>query len=318
MKPLAIAVLIVAIAAFDALPVGAHASESAVAVAQTTTESTQERSKDADIILTLDQKKRERERRASEFKRRVTLFNESAQAYNTEKDRLIQTRDAYTERRKKLLKDAEYFESRVKEGEELYDQIQAMPDSWERDEKIREYQAFSAWGNEESARLRTLKLEMENEYERSSNAIDEQTAQKEDLNRDEAWLREEQKAIVQLDGEIAQLEAEANSLATENPTSVPSSQEASNSISASDLSQASVKVLRQIEDIKNFGALAQNVLVFGTIVSLLTTNPAEAVISWSGVGDSIDDLGTLGIATACFVKNYTMPRVISGNTGREK
>ena len=137
----------------------------------------------------------------------------------------------------------------------------------------------------------------------------------------EAWLREDRQAILRMDDEIAALEAEMARRATRSERDARRTEAPSNTVSASDLSEASVNVLRQIREIENLGALSQQVLLFGTVVDLLSlrplSDPVRTLVSWLELPDDVEQLNTLSLATACLIRTSTMRRVVAGRTGRQ-
>ena len=104
------------------------------------------------------------------------------------------------------------------------------------------------------------------------------------------------------------------------PDRTPSSQEQLY-ISRSDLSQASVDVLREITEIRNASALAQGVLLFGTIWKLVGTDPATSVVALFDAASLDTNIGAVtgvGRVAACAIKDLVAYRRLGGETGRKR
>ena len=323
MRHLTIALLVaVVVGAFSAVAApDAYARELAGAFERTAPEGVQEPLDDEDLARALDQKRSERQTRASVFNSRSAEFDKLAQAFNAEHDRILRASDDLVQRMQVLLNDIDHYNRSVTRAERLTVEVNAMTDGSARDEKVLELEDLVAWLDEESERIRELELRGEADQVQLNNDRDAQNALRPDMDSREAWLREERQAILRMDDEIAGLEAELARRAT-RPERDPRRTEApSNTVSASDLSEASVIVLRQIREIEDLGGLSQQVLLFGTVVDLLSlrplSDPVGTLVSWLELPDDIEHLNTLSLATACLIRTYTMRRVIDGRTGRE-
>ena len=321
MRYLTIALIVTGAEAFSAVPPDAYARELAVAFERTARASVQEPLGNEDLARALDEKRSERQTRASVFNGRSAEFDKLAQAFNAEHDRILQASDDLVQRMQVLLNDIDHYNHSVTRAERLAAEVDAMEDSPARDEKVFELEDLAAWLDEESGRIRELELRGETDQRQLNNDRDAQSTLRTDMDSREAWLREERQAILGMDDDIAALEAELARRATRPDRTATRTEAPSNTVSASDLSEASVNVLRQIREIEDLGALSQQVLLFGTVVDLLSlrplSDPVGTLTSWLELPDDIEHLNTLSLATACLIRLHTMDRVRSGNTGRE-
>ena len=103
----------------------------------------------------------------------------------------------------------------------------------------------------------------------------------------------------------------------------PSGRTKGNRISASDLSEASVTALREIDEIRDLGSLTQKVAIFGIGVQLLDnlSHPAKGLallMDPPGVDVYVGGLTAIDRLTACSVRDRIQWRVLHAQTRRKE
>ena len=146
------------------------------------------------------------------FHQRLETHKQVGQALKADIEQFKQAVTSLNERGDEYNKDLKHFNSEVERARQLYDEIMAMEDGPERDQKIREYNLLVAWLEGEDTRLNNEFAELERERDRLEEKDTALYQRVTAYDKEKAWLAQEHDALAKLRREVPEHETTADRL----------------------------------------------------------------------------------------------------------